>query len=58
MSWPAAYWPTAVPPGLVHFGETHFRMLRHLDYRFGVAHHIRMMRGYLLRHLQQLSGAS
>jgi Protein kinase domain len=54
---PAAYWPMAVPHGLVRFGAAHLRLLRHLSYRFGVAHHIRMMRGYLLRHLEQLPGA-
>jgi hypothetical protein len=54
---PAAYWPTAVPPALVRFGEAHIGLFRHLDYRFGVAHHIRMIRGYLLRHLEQLGSA-
>jgi len=55
---PAAYWPTAVPPALVRFGEAHIGLFRHLDYRFGVAHHIHMIRGYLLRHLDQLGSAS
>ena len=53
----AAYWPTVVPPGMVSFGKAHFGLLRHLSYRFGVTHHIRLMRGYLLRHLEQLRSA-
>jgi hypothetical protein len=54
---PAAYWPTAVPPALVRFGDAHIGLLRHLDYRFGVAHHIHAFRGYLLRHLEWLGSA-
>jgi hypothetical protein len=54
---PAAYWPATVPPGLVRFGTDHLGPLRHLSYRFGVAHHIRVVRGYLLRHLEQLRSA-
>ena len=57
VTWPAAYWPTRVPPGLVHFGRAHIGPLRHLGYRFGVAHHIHTVRGYLLRHIEQLRGA-
>jgi hypothetical protein len=57
VTWPAAYWPTAVPHGLARFGAAHLGLLRHLSYRFGVARHIRMMRGYLLRHLEQLPSA-
>jgi hypothetical protein len=57
VTWPAAYWPTRVPPGLVHFGRAHIGPLRHLSYRFGVAHHIHVVRGYLLRHIEQLRGA-
>ena len=55
---PAAYWPTTVPPGLVRFGHDHLGPLRHLSYRIGVAHHIHMVRAYLLRHLEQLSSGT
>jgi Protein kinase domain len=57
VTWPAVYWPAAVPHGLARFGTAHLGLLRHLSYRFGVGHHFRMMRGYLLRHLGQLPGA-
>jgi hypothetical protein len=55
---PAAFWPTTVPPWLTHFGTVHLGPLRRLSYRFGVAHHIRAVRVYLLHHLEQLSSGA
>jgi hypothetical protein len=54
VTWPSAFWPTVVPHSFVHFGVIHLAPLRHLSYHFGVAHHFRVMRGYLLRHLAPL----
>jgi Protein kinase domain len=54
VTWPSVYWPTAVPHGFVHFGVTHLGPLRRLGYHLGVAHHIGTVRGFLLRHLEQL----
>jgi len=58
VTWPSAYWPAAVPHGFVQFGVSHLGPLRHLSYHLGVAHHIRGVRGFLLRHLAQLRSAS
>jgi Protein kinase domain len=54
VTWPSVYWPTAVPHGLVQFGVNHFGPLRRLSYHLRVAHHIHIVRGFLLRHLAQL----
>jgi hypothetical protein len=54
VTWPSVFWPTAVPHGFIHFGVTHLGPLRRLSYHFGVPHHLRVVRGYLLRHLAQL----
>ena len=58
VTWPSVYWPTVVPHGFVHFGQIHFSSpLRQLSHDLGMAHHIGIVRGFLLRHLGQLRGA-
>jgi hypothetical protein len=54
VTWPSAFWPAAVPHGFIQFGVNHLGPLRRLSYRFGVAHHIRFVRGFLLRRFEQL----
>jgi hypothetical protein len=56
-TWPSVYWPTTVPHGFVQFGVTHLGPLRRLSYHLGVAHPIRVVRGFLLREFAQLRGA-
>jgi hypothetical protein len=58
VTWPSVFWPTVVPHGFVHFGVTHLGPLRRLSYHWGIAHHFRAVRGYLLRHLGQLGRAA
>ena len=54
VTWPSVYWPTTVPPAFVHFGVTHFGLLHRFGHHLGLAHHIGTVRGFLLRHLEQL----
>jgi hypothetical protein len=57
VTWPSVYWPTAIPHGFVQFGVHHFGLLRRFGHHLGMAHHIGTVRGFLLRHLEQLRSA-
>jgi hypothetical protein len=57
VTWPSVFWPAIVPHGFVRFGIQHLGPLRRLGYHLRVAHHVRLVRGYLLHHFQQLRSA-
>jgi protein kinase-like protein len=57
VTWPSVYWPTVIPHGFVRFGVDHFGLLHRFGHHLGMAHHIAIVRGFLLRHIQQLRGA-